>query len=91
VANIELWMADREYKLPRKAPTPLVASYCPESDVLPFLVAETTYYYQLLIGVLRWIVEIERIDITKEVSMLASHMAMPREEHLYAVFQGLYI
>ena len=43
-------------------------------------------YYQTLIWVLRWAVEIGRIDITTEVSMLASHMAMPREGHLFAVF-----
>jgi hypothetical protein len=84
VANLGLWMVDKEYKLPRKAPTPMVASYCPEIDVSPVLVAENC---QSLIGVLRWVVEIGRIDITTEVSMLASHMAMPREGHLYAVFQ----
>jgi preprotein translocase subunit Sss1 len=87
VANLELWMADKEYKLPRKASTPMVASYRPEIDVSPVLVAEIANYYQSLIGVLRWVVEIGRIDITTEVSMLASHMAMPREGHLYAVFR----
>jgi hypothetical protein len=37
--------------------------------------------------VLRWIIEVGRIDITTEVSMLAAHMAMPRIGHLYAVFR----
>ena len=40
-------------------------------------------YYQSLIGILRWIVELGRIDITTEVSLLASIMARPREGHLY--------
>jgi hypothetical protein len=32
-------------------------------------------------------VDIGRIEITTKVSMLAAHMAMPREGHLYAVFR----
>ena len=44
-------------------------------------------YYQSLIGVLHWIVELGRIDVMTEVSKLASHMALPREGHLEAVFQ----
>jgi hypothetical protein len=55
--------------------------------VSPVLDANLANYYQSLIGVLRWAIEIGRIDITTEVSMLATHMAMPREGHLYAVFQ----
>ena len=34
-------------------------------------------YYQELIGILRWAVELGRIDITMEVSMLSSHLALP--------------
>ena len=43
-------------------------------------------YYQSLIGVLRWIVELGRADIVMETSALASMMALPREGHLTAVF-----
>jgi hypothetical protein len=31
-------------------------------------------------------VELSRIDMMTEVSMLASHLAMPREGHLEAIF-----
>jgi hypothetical protein len=87
VKNVEAWMQDKDYKLPRKAPTPMVGIYRPEMDVTPVLDADLANYYQSLVGVLRWIIEIGRIDITTEVSMLAAHMAMPREGHLYAVFR----
>jgi hypothetical protein len=80
-------MRDKGYKLPSKASTPMGTSYRPELDVSPVLDAEIANYYQSLIGVLRWTVEIGRIDITTEVSMLAAHMAMPRQGHLYAVFR----
>ena len=38
------------------------------------------------IGILRWCVELGRIDIITEVSELASFNAMPRQGHLEAVF-----
>jgi transposase InsO family protein len=87
VGNLETWMKEHQYKLPRKAPTPMVASYRPEVDVSEELDAGLANYYQSLIGVLRWIIEIGRLDIETEVSMLATHMAMPRLGHLYAVFR----
>ncbi len=45
-----------------------------------------------LIGVLRWMVELGRVDICVEVSLLSSHMTLPREGHLlqlYPVFAYL--
>ena len=43
-------------------------------------------YYQNQIGVLRWMVELKRIDIITDVSMVASQLALPLEGHLEAVF-----
>ena len=43
-------------------------------------------YYHSLIGVLRWIVELGRVDINTEVSMLSSHLALPRIGHLEQLF-----
>ena len=49
--------------------------------------AEQATYYQSQIGILRWLCEIGRIDILVNVSMLALHLALPREGHLEAVYQ----
>ena len=68
--------------LPAKAKTPLKSGYRPELDVSPVLNATKASYYQSLIGVLRWIVELGRVDICLEVSMMSSQLAMPREGHL---------
>jgi hypothetical protein len=43
-------------------------------------------YFQSLIGILHWMVELGCIDIITEVSKLASHMALPRQGHLEAAF-----
>jgi len=88
VKNVEEWLAKEEnkgWKMPRNADTPLVTSYRPELDVSPELNATEASYYQSMIGVLRWIVELGRVDICLEVSMMSSHLALPREGHLEAV------
>jgi hypothetical protein len=46
------------------------------------LKADGVQYFQELIGVLRWAVEIGRVDILLEVSLLSTYLAMPREGHL---------
>ena len=38
-------------------------------------------YYQTMIGVMRWMVEICRIEIDTECSLLSSHLVYPREGH----------
>ena len=62
------------------------STYAPELDTTPVLVPSDAAYYQSLIGVLRWIVELGRCDICLEVSMLSSYLAQPREGHLAQLF-----
>ena len=56
--------------------------YRPEIYILPELNATDAAYYQSLIEILRWMVGLGRVDITTEVSMLLSCLALPRREHL---------
>ena len=58
-----------------------------ELDVSPKLDAKLAPYYQSLIGILRWIVELGRVDICVEVSMMSSHLALPRVGHLDEVLR----
>ena len=57
------------------------SNYTTEDDDSPEMLAS---YYQHLIGVLHWIVELGRVDLVTEVSLLALQMAMPRRGHLDA-------
>jgi hypothetical protein len=74
-------------KLLKRAPTPFENDYAPELDTTPELSPILATYYQSQIGVLRWMVELGRVDIITETSMLASQTAMPREGHLDAMFR----
>ncbi len=46
--------------------------------------------YQELIGVLRWAVELGRVDILLEVSLMSTYMAMPREGHVQQLYRMFY-
>jgi hypothetical protein len=48
---------------------------------------ETANFYQQLIGMLRWTVELGRIDIHLAVTLLSSYMVQPREGHLIEVLR----
>ena len=65
---------------------PFPPGYTPELDVSPELSPTLAAYYQSQIGILRWMVELGRVDIITELSLLSSHMALPREGHLDTVF-----
>ena len=60
--------------------------FSPELYVTEELVDELTNRYQKLIGVLRWSIELGRIDILTEVSCLSQHLCSPREVHLDVVY-----
>ncbi|KAI2511614.1 Reverse transcriptase (RNA-dependent DNA polymerase) [Fragilaria crotonensis] len=60
--------------------------YRPEVDTTPELDAKRANYFQGLIGVLRWICELGRIDILVDVAMLSRFLAAPRRGHLDQVF-----
>jgi len=66
---------------------PYPSNYRPEMDVTQVLDEEKTNRFQQLIGILRWTIELGRIDILTEVSCLSQHLAEPREGHLIAVYK----
>ena len=52
-----------KYSLPKMAPNPFVGEYRPETDTTYSFDPDRAYYYQTMIGVMRWMLEIDRIDI----------------------------
>ena len=66
---------------------PYPSSYRPEIDTSTLLEPELISRYQQLIGILRWSIELGRIDIITEVSCLSQHLCAPREGHLHALYK----
>ena len=71
VANIENYLVElgnARWKFPKnKDENPFVWDYAPETDNTPALQKEFSSWYQSLIGMLRWMVEIGRVYIITEV------------------------
>lgn len=85
VRNVKGWLSDRGHALKSKAPGVFPSGYRAELDTTPLCDDDSADYYQQQIGVLRWSVELGRIDIATEVSMLAAYTAAPRQGHFAAL------
>ena len=92
IRTVEAELQSKKQKLPSKTSTPLSSGYHPELDVSPLLNDEETNYYQNLIGILHWAVELGHIDIHVHVAMMSHYPVQPRRGHileLYHIFAYL--
>lgn len=82
IKNILERAMDYGIRLPSRFATPMDNSYVPELDASEEVDSEKLTFYQEIIGILRWMIEIGRVDIHHEVSLLSSYQASPRQGHL---------
>jgi Reverse transcriptase (RNA-dependent DNA polymerase) len=66
---------------------PMQAGSHPELDTSKFLDDDKTQLYQSYIGVLRWAVELGRIDLAHVAGVMARFSAAPREGHMTEVLR----
>ena len=88
ISNLEerLKKTNKNAKLLSKGvKTPMASSYVPEFDMSDELEGDDITMFQELIGELRWAIEIGRVDIHTEVSILSAYQASPRRGHLEQV------
>ena len=86
VSNVESYLREKGMELSSKASTQLSLGYRLKVDVSDELGDEDAAYYQSLIGVLRLMVELGQVDLTCEVLMMSSNIALPQEGHLSQLF-----
>ena len=86
VRNVEELLEKKGLSLKKRAAAPFPSGYEAEIDISPELNADDATLYQSLIGVLRWALELGRVDIMTELGILSSYLAMPREGHLEALW-----
>ena len=82
VENVEEKLDKSGMRLPSGVKVPMSTAYHPSEDISKEMDGRGVQYYLELIGVLRWAIEIGRVDILLEVSLLSSHLDMPRIRHL---------
>ena len=71
----------------RNGHSPYPSSCRPELYVTNDLDAELIKRFQHLIGVLRWSIELGRINTMTEVKRLSQHLCSPREGHINAFYK----
>ena len=77
VANVKEKLSKSEKRLPSRCNTPLKPGYRPDINDSCELKADGIQYYQELVGVLCWMVELGRVDILLETSLMSLHLALP--------------
>ena len=75
-----------EAKLKTTARNPFPSGYKPKLDVTPELNDGLGSRFLQLIGILRWAIELGRMEIFAEVSQLSQHQALPSRGHLEALY-----
>jgi Fe-S-cluster containining protein len=85
VRVVKAWLEQRGMQLKTKTSGVLPNGYRPELESSEILGQDEAHFYMQAIGILRWIVELGRVDICGEVSMMSSYSMSPREGHLEAV------
>jgi hypothetical protein len=86
IRNVEEELAKSNLRLPGKSSTPMPLNYRPELDTSPLLADDAVHYFQSQISILRWAVELGRIDIYIDTALLSQHLVQPRQGHLEAVY-----
>ena len=88
INNCEKWIQQNmpEHRHGSRPSNPFPTGYDPDLDTTAELDEEQATYDQSQISILHYIVELGRIDNATEVSLQASHLALPRKRHLETVF-----
>ena len=86
IDNVEEVLARTNQSLPTKCGTPLKSGYRPELDTSKELKQDGLQRYQELIGMLRWAVELRRVDILLEMALMSTHLSLPRRGHLEQLY-----
>ena len=97
IKTIKMRLAENQLRFNPKLSDPSISapqpfsslSYQPELDTSQLCNDDELAIYQNIIGILRWSIELGRIDIGYEVSILSRYLAQPRTGHLVQVFHIL--
>ena len=85
IRNFQNYLKEKfsdEYEYIANVPNPFPLGYEPCMDLSPLLSPDEASYFQTIIGVMIWLVELGRIDIAVEVSQISSFLDMQRQGNL---------
>jgi hypothetical protein len=89
IANVKELLQEEGKELrttQRRGKTPLPTAYKPELEQSQLLEKDMISRYLQLIGILRWVIELGRLDIALETAVMSQYSAAPRVGHIEAVY-----
>ena len=81
INTLESQLSEEDKQLTRIAKAPLRGGYQPEFDLSEILGPDAANWFQNLIGILNWIVELGRVDINNSMARLSTFLSNPRAGH----------
>ena len=63
-----------------------MSGYWTETNTFPKLKSEGVAQYQYMVGLLRWEVDLGRVDILLETALMSTYLAFPHRGHLEHIF-----
>ena len=84
---VHKWSNSNNRRWNKNLKVAIIQKYQPEIDISDELGNGLATRFQQMIGILRWSVELRRIDIITEVSMLLSNNVSPFAGHLETAYQ----
>ena len=82
VNNAEIYLRRSNKSISRKASTIFTTDFRPGIDISKEISPGEVTYYQSMIRIMHWIIELGRINISDEVLMLSSMMIFLQRGHL---------
>lgn len=85
IRNIETHLKQNVRTL-KRANQCMPTAYYPKLDITPYLLDSEIQFFQSQISMLRWMVELSRLDIFINVALLSSYLTAPRQGHMEAIY-----
>ena len=86
VTNIEEYLKEHGNSLPANAYFPISVDYCPQIDVSNELGPLEYAFYQSLLGIICYTVQVRRFSINVEAYLMGLCMAIPSHVNLFQIF-----
>ena len=87
VKDVEFYCSRCNLGLPIKAKFPYPSNFRLEADLTPEITPTKVFHFPSLFGVLRWVVELGRLDLAMMAPEMDSIMSLSHEGRLNALFQ----
>ena len=84
--SVEINLAKSNQCLPTHCKTSIISDYFPETETSPKLKAEGVTQYQYMVGILRWSVEMIRVEILLETALVSTYLALSCRRYLEYLF-----